>query len=443
VGEACQQWSRIYERPRGLYVSAAQHRGRIAEVLRHWPGDRVGIIVVTDGGRILGLGDLGANGMGIPIGKLSLYTACAGVPPDLCLPVVLDVGTSNHLLRDDPFYVGDRTERMTGSSYDALVEEFVAAVQAVFPGVILQFEDFNNACAFRLLERYRGQICCFNDDVQGTGAMGLAGLYTAGRIAQTRLVDQRILFAGAGEACLGIGRLVVAAMQGEGLSEAEAKQRCLFVDSQGVVTTRRAGLADHKRPFAQDRAPESDLLALVENFRPTALIGASGQPGLFTPPVLQAMARLNERPVVFALSNPTSRAECTAEQACTWTEGRTIFASGSPFDAVTVSGRMYAPAQANNSYVFPGVGLGLLVSGARLVTDAMFFAAARALESQTSKEDLAQGRIFPPPSRMRDVALAVSVAVATVAFEQGMATHPQPSDLRAAIRRFMYWPHYG
>lgn len=254
VGQACVEWSRIYERPRGLYISAAIHRGRVAEVLRHWPRDRVGILVVTDGGRILGLGDLGANGMGIPIGKLSLYTACAGVPPDLCLPVVLDVGTDNEPLRNDPRYLGGRSGRMTGEVYDALIEEFVAATQAVFPGVILQFEDFNNSCAFRLLHRYRNQVCCFNDDVQGTGAMGLAGLYAAGRVTRTRLADQRLLFVGAGEACLGIGSIVTAAMQREGLSEADAKRHCLFMDSRGVVTTGRVDLTEHKRPFAQDRA---------------------------------------------------------------------------------------------------------------------------------------------------------------------------------------------
>lgn len=442
VGQACVEWSRIYERPRGLYISAAIHRGRVAEVLRHWPRDRVGILVVTDGGRILGLGDLGANGMGIPIGKLSLYTACAGVPPDLCLPVVLDVGTDNEPLRNDPRYLGGRSGRMTGEVYDALIEEFVAATQAVFPGVILQFEDFNNSCAFRLLHRYRNQVCCFNDDVQGTGAMGLAGLYAAGRVTRTRLADQRLLFVGAGEACLGIGSIVTAAMQREGLSEADAKRHCLFMDSRGVVTTGRVDLTEHKRPFAQDRAPVPSLLAAVEDFRPTALIGASGQGALFTQPVLEAMARLNDRPIVFALSNPTSKAECTAEQAYEWTNGRAIFASGSPFESVTIAGRTYTPGQANNSYIFPGLGLGLLVSGAKRVTNGMFFAAALALADQTSQKDLEQGRILPPASRMRDVALAVAVAVAGVAYEQGLSTIPCPADLRSAMVRFMYSPHY-
>jgi malate dehydrogenase (oxaloacetate-decarboxylating)(NADP+) len=313
VGQACLEWSRIYERPRGLYISAAQHRGRIADVLRHWPRNPVGIIVVTDGGRVLGLGDLGANGMGIPIGKLSLYTVCAGVAPERCLPITLDVGTDNEALRNDPLYLGERVNRMAGEPYDAFLDEFVSATQAVFPGAVLQFEDFNHTCAFRLLHRYRDQICCFNDDVQGTGAMGLAGLYAAGRITKRRLAEQQILFLGAGQACLGIGGAVVAAMQHEGLSEVEAKRRCLFIDSKGVVVASRIDLPAHKRPFAQEVAPMAHLLEVVTAFRPTVLLGASGQGGLFTQPVLEMMARLNDRPIVFALSNPTSKAECSTD----------------------------------------------------------------------------------------------------------------------------------
>ncbi len=442
VGQACLEWSRIYERPRGLYISAAQHRGRIAELLRNWPR-RAGIIVVTDGGRVLGLGDLGANGMGIPIGKLALYTACAGVPPELCLPVTLDVGTDNESLRTDPSYLGEAEPRLRGAPYDTFLDEFVAATQVVFPGSIVQFEDFNNLCAFRLLERYRQKLCCFNDDVQGTGAMGLAGLYAAGRMTRRRLADERILFVGAGEACLGIGSIVVRAMEREGLSPIEARQRCLFFDSKGVVTTGRAHLPEHKRRFAQDRRETADLLAAIEDFTPTVLIGAWGQAGVFTQPVLAAMSRLNERPVVFALSNPTSKAECTAEQAYAWTGGRAIFASGSPFGPVTFAGKVHSPAQANNSSIFPGVGLGLLVSAARRVTDDMFFAAARTLAASVSESDLAEGRVFPVAARWRDVALAVSVAVAEVAYEEGHATRPRPSDLADEAARFMYVPQYA
>ncbi|MGB7218265.1 MAG: NAD-dependent malic enzyme [Vicinamibacterales bacterium] len=443
VGQACIDWSRIYLRPRGLYISALRHRGRVAELLRQWPRARVGIIVVTDGGRILGLGDLGANGMGIPIGKLSLYTACAGVPPALGLPVTLDVGTDNEALRNDPMYLGERHARLTGVPYDALLDEFVAAARAVFPGVVVQFEDFNNACAFRVIDRYRNQLCCFDDDVQGTGAMGLAGLRSAARITGRGLIDQRILFVGAGEACLGIGAIVVAAMCREGLSEADARGRCLFIDSRGAVIKSRQDLSGQKRPFAQDRRPMPDLLAAVEEFRPTVLIGASGQSGMFTQSVLEAMARFNERPVVFALSNPTSKAECTAEQAYGWTSGRAVFASGSPFPAVTSAGRTHSPGQANNSYIFPGMGLGLLVSGARTVSDEMFFAAAGALAGLVSEADLQQGRVFPVAAQMREVAVAVSVAVAAVAYEQGHATVPRPADVRAAVARFMYSPDYS
>jgi len=442
VGQACLEWSRIYARPRGLYISG-QHRGRIAQVLRNWPRPEVGIIVVTDGGRILGLGDLGANGMGIPIGKLGLYTACAGVRPELCLPVMLDIGTDNEKLRNHPLYLGERERRMTGERWDTLLEEFLAATQATFPGVIVQFEDFNTACAFHLLERYRDRLCCFNDDMQGTGAMGLAGLYAAGRITDRKLSEQRILFVGAGEACLGIGNIVVPAMRREGLSEAEAKQRCLFVDSKGLIIARRSDLSEYKRAFAQDCAPAPDLCAAIESFQPTVLIGASGKGGLFTQPVLAAMARINERPIVFALSNPTANSECTAEQAYAGTDGHAVFASGSPFAPVTVGARVHAPGQSNNSYVFPGVGLGLLISGSKRVTDEMFFAAAQALAGQVSQRDLDEGRVFPAAARMREVAAAVAAAVARIAYEQEHATRPRAQDLPGEAARVMYEPRYG
>jgi len=442
VGQACQEWSRWYLCPRGLYITP-EDRGRVAEILRRWPRRDVGIIVVTDGGRILGLGDLGANGMGIPIGKLALYTACAGVPPQRCLPVTLDVGTDTARIRDDPRYIGRRLPRLTGEDYDALIEEFVTATQSVFPGVVVQFEDFNNANAFRLLARYRDRICSFNDDTQGTGAMGLAGLSAAGRLVGRPLPDQRVLFVGAGEACLGIGAILVSAMQRAGLSEAEARDRCLFIDSKGTVVASRTDLPAHKRAFAQDIAPYPDLVSTITAFRPTALIGACGQGSRFTRPVVEAMGRVAERPIIFALSNPTSKAECTAEQAYAWSSGRAVFASGSPFDAVTVDGRTLAPGQANNSYIFPGVGLGLLVSGATRVTDAMFFAAATALAGLVTEEDLQVGRVFPLQTRMRDVAAAVAAAVAGVAFDEGLATNARPADLRTAIANAMYRPAYG
>jgi malate dehydrogenase (oxaloacetate-decarboxylating)(NADP+) len=442
VGRACTEWSRIYERPRGIYVSAHQ-RGRIAAVLANWPHRDVRIIVVTDGARILGLGDLGANGMGIPIGKLTLYTACGGVPPGLCLPITLDVGTDNEALRTDPFYLGIREARLRGDAYDAFIDEFVSAVQSGFPQAVLQFEDFNNACAFRLLRRYRDRLCCFNDDIQGTGAMGLAGLYAAGRIANLSLAQQRILFVGAGEACLGIGRIVSEAMQHEGLAQSEVQDRLLFMDSKGLVITERTDLPEHKRLFAQNRNAVPDLLSAVEAFQPTALIGACGKGGMFTQPVLQAMARINARPIVFALSNPTANSECTAQEAYTWTLGRAIFASGSPFTSACIAEETHAPSQANNAHVFPGMGLGLLVAGASRATDEMFLAAARELAAQVSAVHRKNGVVFPPAQDMPETAGHIAHAVASIAYERGFATRPRPRNLRQAIADFRYEARYA
>jgi malate dehydrogenase (oxaloacetate-decarboxylating)(NADP+) len=443
VGQACLDWSRIYLRPRGLYITMRE-RGRVRELLRRWPRPAVGVIVVTDGGRILGLGDLGANGMGIPIGKLALYVACAGVDPARCLPVTLDVGTDAAAVRDDPFYLGVRDRRARDAAYDELVEEFVQAVQEVFPGALLQFEDFGNAEAFRLLARYRDRICCFNDDIQGTGAMALAGIRAALEIGEERLAEQRVLFFGAGEANIGIGTLLVAALRQEGLGEAEARSRCWYFDSRGLVTTARADLPAHKRPLAREGAPSPDLLSAIEAVRPTVLIGASGRGGAFDEAVLAAMARHNDRPVVFALSNPTSKAECTAEQAYRATQGRAIFASGSPFGPAAFGGRTYETGQANNSFVFPGLGMGVLASGATRVSTEMLFAAARALGEQVGEQDLAAGRVYPPASRLRDVALAVAVAVAETAYAMGLSSTPRPSgDLAAALREGMYQPRYA
>ena len=356
VGEACKQFSHIFRRPRGLYISPGD-RGRIRTILRNWPsaGD-VAVIVVTDGERILGLGDLGANGMGIPIGKLALYTACAGVHPGRTLPVMLDVGTENAGLRDDPLYVGLPQPRLRGAEYDALVEEFVMAVAEVFPAAVLQFEDFATDNAISLLARYRDRTCTFNDDIQGTAAVALAGLYAAGRITGVPLREQRLVFLGAGSAATGIADLVARAMTEEGLDPASARGRIALVDSKGLVTRDRTGLAAHKVPYAIDAAPAPDLLGAVTALRPTAIVGVSAVPHTFTPPVLEAMAAINERPIIFALSNPTSRAECTAEEAYRVTGGRAIFASGSPFTPVSLGGRTWVPRQGNNAYIFPGLG---------------------------------------------------------------------------------------
>jgi malate dehydrogenase (oxaloacetate-decarboxylating)(NADP+) len=441
VGLACQQFGHIFQRPRGLFI-AASDRGRIANILRNWPYRDVAIIVVTDGERILGLGDLGANGMGIPVGKLALYTACAGIHPTQCLPVVLDMGTNNETLLADPLYIGLHRKRISGAAYDELVEEFIAATQEVFPGVVVQFEDFANHNAFRLLEKYRDRICTFNDDIQGTAAVALAGVLSALRVTGGRLAAQRILFLGAGEAATGIADLTVAAMVSEGCAPAQARRNCWLVDSKGLVVASRSDLAAHKKPYAHEHAPIADFPAAVKALRPTAIIGVAAVGGTFTAEVLHEMARINERPIVFALSNPTSQSECTAEEAYRHTDGRALFACGSPFDPVDLGGRTHVPRQGNNSYIFPGVGLAAVATRATRITDEMFMAAARALADQVSPGDLAQGSLYPPLPRVRDVSAYIAAAVADVIYAQGHAGAARPPDLLAYMRAQMYDPHY-
>jgi malate dehydrogenase (oxaloacetate-decarboxylating)(NADP+) len=441
VGQACQQYGHIFRRAHGMFITL-EHKGEIADVLRDWPQRDVRVIVVTDGERILGLGDLGASGMGIPIGKLSLYTACAGVDPRQTLPITLDVGTNNEDLLQDPLYLGAPRPRLRREAYDAFVDEFVNAVQEVFPKALLQFEDFGNRNAFRLLQRYRDRICTFNDDIQGTASVTLAGLYTAMRITDHKLADQRILFHGAGEAAIGIADLVVSAMVAEGVSKDEAMSRCWFRDSKGLVESSRTDLQAHKRPYAHVHEPMQDLLAIVKAVRPTALIGVSGQAGQFTREIVDAMAKLNERPIVFALSNPTDNSECTAQQAIMWSQGRAIFASGSPFPPATYAGKKYVTGQGNNSYIFPGVGLGVVVSGARRVTDEMFFEAARTLAQLVSEEDLAKGCIYPPLAKIREVSARIAATVAEIAYKRGLATEPRPKDLLQQVRSRQYQPYY-
>ncbi len=442
VGQACQLYGHIWRRPRGLFI-AAQDRGRVAEILENWPYGPVRTIVVTDGERILGLGDLGANGMGIPVGKLSLYTACAGVDPAWCLPVTLDVGTENKKLLGDPLYIGLQQYRLPTDEYDALVAEFMDAVQRVFPRALVQFEDFSNRNAFRILRTYRDKACCFNDDIQGTAGVCLAGFYSALRmLPSSRLSAQKILFLGAGEAGTGIAALVVAAMAAEGLSEEDARRRCWFVDSKGLVVRSRNDLAEHKTPYAHDHAPLPDLLSAVMSLRPTALIGVSGQSQSFSRPIIEAMSEINERPTIFVLSNPTANSECTAEQAYVWSAGRAIFASGSPFPPVEYQGKTFVPGQANNAYIFPGVGLGVISCGAQRVTDEMFLTAARTLAAAVSQADLARGSIFPPLGRIREISASIATAVAQVAYERDLATEPKPGDLRASIEAKMYQPSY-
>jgi len=441
VGLACQQFGHIYRTPRGLYVSA-EDRGRVAEVLRNWPYRDARIIVVTDGERILGLGDLGANGMGIPIGKLALYTACAGVHPRRCLPVMFDVGTNNATLLEDPLYLGLRRRRLTGADYDSLMAEFIEATQEVFPGIVVQFEDFANHNAFRLLATYRDRVCCFNDDIQGTASVALSGILSALRVTGGRISEQTFLFLGAGEAARGIADLLTAAVMADGLDEAAARQRCWMVDSRGLVVRSRGDLAEHKRPYAHEHEPVTGFREAVDALRPTAIIGVGAAPQAFTCEVIEAMAKFNHRPIIFALSNPTSKAECTAEQAYASSEGRALFASGSPFDPVEFQGRRFVPRQGNNSYIFPGVGLGAVAVQASRITERMFMTAARTLADTVLEEDLAQGSLFPALGRVREVSADIAFAVAEVAFSQGVAGIQRPDDLRGYIRQQMYDPHY-
>jgi malate dehydrogenase (oxaloacetate-decarboxylating)(NADP+) len=441
VGLACQRYTHIFQRPRGIFISAAD-RGRVGRVLANWPRREVAIIVVSDGERILGLGDLGANGMGIPVGKLSLYTACAGVHPAKCLPVLLDVGTNNPELLDDPLYIGLHQPRVRGAAYDELVEEFIVAANEVFPGVVIQFEDFASHNAFRLLQKYRDRVPTFNDDIQGTAAVTLAGILSALRVTGGALGAQTLLFQGAGEAATGIADLTVEAMVAKGLSKADARRRCWLFDSKGLVTAQRSDLAEHKRPYAHEHVGAATLLDAVKALRPTTIIGVAAVGGAFTEDVVRTMAAQNERPVVFALSNPTSKSECTAAQAYSWSDGRALFACGSPFDPVTFGTHTHVPRQGNNSYIFPGVGLGVIVSGATRVTDEMFMAAANELAARVREDDLAQGSLYPPLSSIRDVSAHIAAQVAAVAWRRGLARGAQPADLLAAVRSQMYQPRY-
>lgn len=441
VGLACQEYAHIFHRSQGIYISK-NDAGNIDNILDNWLDEDVRVIVVTDGERILGLGDLGANGMGIPVGKLSLYTACAGIPPRNTLPVTIDVGTNNEANLNDPLYLGLRETRTRGEAYDALIEEFVLAVKERFPQALLQFEDFGNQNAFRLLKQYRNQLATFNDDIQGTAAVTVAGILSAMRLSPQILSEQKFLFLGAGEAGIGIGELMVSALVGAGLDEAEAKKRCWFFDSKGLVVNSRNNLQAHKLLFAHEGEFITDFVEAIDYLKPTAIIGVSGQAKTFTQSVVRTMAALNERPIVFALSNPTSQSECSAEEAYSWSDGRAIFASGSPFPTVDYQGQTFVPGQANNAYVFPGIGLGVLVSEASQVTDEMFLAAAHKLAELVDEGDLAQGRIFPPLNSIRDISAQIAAVVALTAVDQGLARANLPDDLVGYIRDTMYEPVY-
>ena len=441
VGEACQKFGHIMRRPKGLYVSL-RHRGRVADILRNWPEADVRIICVTDGERILGLGDLGICGMGIPVGKLALYTAVGGVHPGRCMPVVLDVGTNNEAFLRDPLYPGLRQPRVRGEEFDALVEEFVQAVQEVYPKCCIQFEDFHNTTAIPLLARYRDRVCCFNDDIQGTASIAVAGLFAACRALGNTLADHRYLFFGAGSAATGIADLVVQAMKARGTSDADARARIWLMNSKGLVVHGNPGIQPHQVPFVREGRLEPTLLDAVKAVEPTVLIGTSTQPGTFTREVVEAMRAYCRRPVIFPYSNPTSKAECTAEQAWTWTDGDAIFAAGSPFAPVTLNGRVLIPGQGNNVYIYPAVGLAVFATEASRVTDEMFLKAAESLAARTSDAELSVGLIYPPIDRIHQSAVDVAVDVAELIFTRGLARVERPRDLDAWIRSKVYNPAY-
>jgi malate dehydrogenase (oxaloacetate-decarboxylating)(NADP+) len=402
----------------------------------------VRFIVVTDGERILGLGDLGAGGMGIPLGKLALYTACAGVPPQYCLPVVLDVGTNNPILHDDPLYLGLRQNRVRGDEYMAFIDEFVDAVQQLYPKCCIQWEDFANINAVPILERYRDKICTYNDDIQGTAGIALAGIFAALRITRQKITDQRFLFLGGGSAGTGIAELISQAMVMEGMDIAEARKHNALFDINGLIVTSRTDLADFQKPFAQDRPAVSSFVEAVKAMRPTGIIGVSTVPKLFTREVIEAMTEINEHPIIFPYSNPTSRSECTAEEAYRWSGGRAVFASGSPFPPVEIAGRKFVPGQANNVYIFPAMGMAVFATEATRVTEEMFIVAAKAVAEQVTEENLATGLIYPPQSRILEASLHVAERVATYIFDKGLARVPRPDDIGALIRARAYRPVY-
>jgi malate dehydrogenase (oxaloacetate-decarboxylating)(NADP+) len=441
VAEACLTFGHIFRRARGMYITR-EMKGRIAEVLRNWPQSDVRFICVSTGGRILGLGDIGANGMGIPIGKLQLYTACAAVPPTCLLPVLFDIGTTNDALRADPLYLGLKVTPPSERELDELVEEFVQAVQQVFPNCCIHFEDWKGSDAIRVLARYKDKVLCYNDDIQGTASVTLAGLTTALQIVDAPLIEQRILFLGAGSAGIGISNLIVSAMQMQGLSQDAARSRISLFDINGLIEPSRTDLSASQKIYAHKAAPSKDLAKTIETLKPTILVGVSTKGGAFTQQVIEAMSRINERPIIFALSNPTDKAECSAEQAYTWSKGKALFAAGVQFPEVTIKGKTFHPGQANNFYIYPALGLATYVARPRRITDECFIVAAQASADQVGPELRARGMLFPSQSQILEMEVSTATRIAQFMFEKGLATVKQPADIRKWIEGQLYTPHY-
>jgi len=453
IGEACLKFDHIYRRPRGMYLSITR-KGHVKEVLRNWPVKDVRFICVTNAGRILGLGDLGANGMGIPIGKLQLYTAAAGVPPEGLLPMYLDAGTNNEAYLRDPLYVGLRQRRPASEELYAFVDEFVEAVQEVFPNCCIHFEDWTGVDAVALLARYRNKVSCYNDDIQGTAGVTLAGLINALKITGGQLKDQRILFLGAGSAAIGLADLIVSALGQDRVSPDAARQQIRLFDSQGLVVAGRPGLAAHKLPFAHKLSPSKpfnhldlateypQIVAAIEDFKPTILIGVSTVGKLFSQEVVEAVSRINERPIIFALSNPIEKHECLPEDAYSWSAGKVVYAGGVQFPPVHIGGQTFLPSQANNLYIFPAVGMAIYATNAKRVTDEMFIEAARAVADQVTPEQLKLGMLFPPQSDILEVEIQTATRVAKLIFDADLARVERPANIRSWIEGQVYHPQY-
>nr|WP_294545892.1 NAD-dependent malic enzyme [uncultured Rhodopila sp.] len=441
IGEACLKFGHIYRQTRGMYLSI-ERRGHVREILRNWPQKDIRFICVTDGGRILGLGDLGANGMGIPIGKLQLYTAAAGVPPQYLLPTYLDAGTNNEQYLQDPLYLGLRKTRPATAQLFSFVDEFVEAVQEVFPNCCIHFEDWTGVDAVHLLQRYRDKYCVYNDDVQGTAGITLAGMINAVKLKGTKLTDEKYLFLGAGSAGIGLADLLCSALVAEGMALTAAQAQVYMFDVQGLLQSERTDLVDFQRPYAHRHPPTTDFLAAIESVKPTTIIGVSTIGGAFSQPIIAAMSKLNERPVILALSNPTEHAECTAEQAYKWSQGKAIFAAGVQFPPVSYNGRTYLPGQANNFYIFPAVGMAIFATRAIRVTDAMFIEAAAAVADQVSEEQRQQGLLYPLQSNILETEIKTAARVAKLVFDSNLARVDRPADMEAFIREHVYKPEY-